>query len=69
MPRTPPGKGKFSLTNGFVYVLKCDLKDRKCLTFASFIFIFTFARVARKSSPDDGMEAMGDHLGPMAFSF
>jgi len=40
---------------------------QKCLTFASFIFIF--ARVTRESNPDEGMEAMGDRSGPMAFSF
>jgi hypothetical protein len=31
---------------------------RKCLTFASFIFIFV--RATHKSNPDGGMEAMGD---------
>jgi hypothetical protein len=66
MPRTSRGV-KFSLTNRSFCVLKCDLKDRKCLTFASFIFIF--ARVTRKSNPDGGMEAMGDHSGPWLFLF
>jgi hypothetical protein len=40
---------------------------QKCLTFTPFIFIF--GRVTRKSNPDGGMEAMGGHSGPMAFSF
>jgi hypothetical protein len=38
-----------------------------CPAFTSSIFILV--RVAHKSNPDDGMEAMGDRKGPMAFSF
>jgi hypothetical protein len=60
---------KFSLTNRSFYVLKYDLRDRKCLTFASFIFIFIFGRVTRKSNPDGGMEAVGDRSGPWLFLF
>ena len=36
-----------------------------CLTFASFIF----ERVTHKSIAEDGMEAVGDREGPMAFPF